>query len=316
MISGEIRYQRTQSDHLDEVTDDGQSRRQGRDSMMEKRKVRIGSGRELQAKLGGGALQLSQCGFCKVDFWSSVAQELEWIQNPAVYRTDASPETSRSRIAREQYQAEAARMVQQLTGAQHVFTLHHATRYGKPNPQGVEYLTAYATFAHLDYTSSILDNSERMLMKRGIPVEQARQLDVAYINLWQPVTNVVEQHPLALLDWASVDSADGRSASLGYKVAPAASDAVGAWDQPKPQNQHAPDVGQLVFRERHEWYSYPQMTPQEMLVFIQCDTRHPGKNVYHTAFWDETAPPEPKRRMSIELHLLCTFPKTQAAARI
>ena len=47
---------------------------------------------------------------------------------------------------------------------------------------GKAYLTSYATFAHCDYTTRIVDGeaSWRALVARGVPEEEAKTLDVGF----------------------------------------------------------------------------------------------------------------------------------------
>eukprot|EP00747_Dinoflagellata_sp_TGD_P220108 gnl/TRDRNA2_/TRDRNA2_92118_c0_seq3.p1 gnl/TRDRNA2_/TRDRNA2_92118_c0~~gnl/TRDRNA2_/TRDRNA2_92118_c0_seq3.p1 ORF type:complete len:355 (+),score=53.29 gnl/TRDRNA2_/TRDRNA2_92118_c0_seq3:97-1065(+) len=300
------------------VTDDGESRRQSRDKVSEVRQMSVDSAHTLEAAFAGvdgnettvARCVLEQYGFCRMKFRSTVADELLSVQNPAVYRVDKDPESELSRQLRLTYQREAEQMVCEATGAKHCITLHHAVRFGKPNPKGVEYLTAYATFAHVDYTQSILASAPGMLVKRGVPQSEIANSDFAFFNVWQPVGQTVEQHPLALLDQSSVDQNQIRVMSLGYKVAPKRGDGnADIFNKSAPEQQQAPAIGQLVHSDAHRWYYYPQLTPDEALVFVQCDSRDHRRCCFHTAFWDESAPPDARRRQSIELHAICVFPK-------
>lgn len=320
MIESPIRYMRSEAD-TNVVSDDGESRRNNRDATTAIHKMSILTSAERGKTPANAREVLDRQGFCCVDWKSSVADELLSVQNPQVYRVEKSPETEDSRRVREKYIEEAEQMLKEATGAKDVFTLHHACRYGKPNPKGVEYLTAYATFAHTDYTESIVPNAGPMLLRRGVPEAELADLDVAFYNLWQPVLNEVEQHPLALLHPSTLDLDDIRSVSLGYKVAPKSSadkKALSAdiHNKADESKQQAPDVGQLVHNDRHQWHYWPKMTPNEILVFVQFDTRDRHKQVFHTAFFDETAPKDFKRRQSIELHAVCTFPKKKPASKL
>merc|ERR1712187_1073478 len=129
-------------------------------------------------------------------FRSAVHDRLEKIQNPLVYRTDKeAPESAESVAAREIYFRECEELVQRLTGADVAFNISHAVRNGEGNrlSKGVEYLTAYATFAHTDYTAEIVPNAWKMLVKRGVPEAQAKRMRVAFLNVWQPTRVPVEQ---------------------------------------------------------------------------------------------------------------------------
>merc|ERR1712187_547056 len=113
----------------------------------------------------------------------------------------------------------------------------------------------------------------KMLVKRGVPEPVARRMRVAFFNVWQPTRVPVEQHPLALLDWSSVDPEDVVSVTLGYSVTPKAG-----------EGSMQPPIGQLVHSTAHRWYFYPNMQTDEALVFTQVDGR-PGfpRHSCHTA---------------------------------
>jgi len=61
----------------------------------------------------------------------------------------------------------------------------------------------------------------------------------------------------------------------------------------------------LVHNERQRWYYYPDMQPDEMLVFklfelMRDDADQPWRACFHTAFEDPTAPAEAQPRQSCE----------------
>lgn len=231
------------------------------------------------------------------DFQSSVHGELDNIENPLMYRSDNAQESAVSVSTREVYFAECENLLRGLTGADVAFAISHAVRSGKSNKHasGVEYLTAYATFAHTDYTEEILPGAWKMLTKRGVPEAQARKMRVAFFNVWQPTRVPVQQYPLALLDWQSVDPCDVVSVTLGYDVTPKAGEQV------------SPPIGQLVHNPGHRWYFFPDMQTNEALVFTQVDSR-PGfpKHSFHTAVRHSTVP-DPVERQSVEVRVLCGF---------
>lgn len=52
--------------------------------------------------------------------------------------------------------------------------------------KGVEYLAAYATFAHSDFSTDIFKGAWKMLVKRGVPEEVAKNMEYGFFNVWQP----------------------------------------------------------------------------------------------------------------------------------
>mmetsp|Transcript_1097 Transcript_1097/g.2706 ORF Transcript_1097/g.2706 Transcript_1097/m.2706 type:complete len:316 (-) Transcript_1097:59-1006(-) len=244
--------------------------------------------------------QLERRGFTMVRGFRSAAHDrLESIENPLVYRSDKTvPESVESMAARDIYFKECEDLVQRLTGADVAFHISHAVRNGVGNKlsKDVEYLTAYATFAHTDYTAEIVPNAWKMLVKRGVPEAQAKRMRVTFMNVWQPTTVPVEQHPLALLDWTSVDPDDVVSVTLGYSVTPKAGEGT-----------MQPPIAQLVHNERHRWYFFPNMQTDEALVFTQVDGRDEfPRHSFHTAV-KHSIKPNPVARQSVEVRILCGF---------
>ena len=289
-----------------EVEGDNSSRRNKRDEITFAHEMSIKSARKLFAEQQldrktvnseAKRQQLQEKGFCKVGFRSKVASQLTSIQNPIIYRNEKTPETELSRSLRTTFVGEVQQLLKALTGAKYCFSISHACRFGKRNPTGVEYLTAFATFAHCDFTTSIFSGAPAMvgvclihfiyhllfaffsilkLCKRGVHIEEAENLDYAFFNVWQPVEQDVYQHPLALLDWTTVNSSDIESVSLGYKVTPKGGAEGAGETQHKEDNnsqQYAPAIAQLYHNSKHQWFYYPQMKVDEMLVFTQCDSR-------------------------------------------
>jgi len=242
--------------------------------------------------------QLREHGFAFVgDFRPSVHDDLDKVENPPVYRSGGEPESPLSSGIREVYYSECERLVKDLTGADFAMAISHAVRSAASNrlSSGVEYLTAYATFAHTDYTEDILPNAWKMLAKRGVPEAQARKMRIAFFNVWQPTRVPVEQNPLALLDWTSVDPADVVKVTLGYSVTPKAGQTV------------APPIGQLRHNAGHRWYFFPNLQTHEALVFTQVDSR-PGypRHSFHTSVKHATKA-DPVPRQSVEVRIVCGF---------
>jgi len=151
-----------------------------------------------------------------------------------------------------------------------------------------------------------LPHAWKMLVKRGVPESTAKKMRVAFFNVWQPTTIPVEEHPLALLEWGSVDPGDLVSVTLGYGVTPKSG--TGTVEPP---------IAQLVYNPKHRWVFYPNMQTDEALVFSQVDGRpnHP-RHTFHTAVKHSTKEC-PRPRQSIEVRILCGFldsPTTNASS--
>jgi hypothetical protein len=237
-----IRYLKAGTDVS--VKDDDGSRQQSRDEITSLQDVPMLSARGMCNDLE----QLRTKGFCLAQFNSQVKNHLSDIQNPIIYRNEKTLETERSRQIREMYQSECEALLTQITGAKYCFSISHACRTGKPKATGVEYLTAYATFAHCDYTDDILSGAPSMLRKRGVSDIESESLDYAFYNIWQPVNQKVYQHPLAMLDWATVNHHDIQPVSLGYNVTP-----TGDESKQKTKTGYAPMINQLYHNSSHQW---------------------------------------------------------------
>ena len=208
--------------------------------------VSVADGRELP---NDGVAQLREKGFVLVPFVTSVHADLGHIENPDHYKTETqlqTPETEVGRFAREQYWRECEELTKEYTGAPHCFVIGHAVRKGNDNASdGVGYLTAYATFAHCDYTKEIAeDAADKMLLKRipGITLREAAEFEVGFYNIWQPTNAPVHQNPLAMLDFNTVDPSDVMNVELGYAVTPTNGGKVKA----------APMIAQLTHRPEHQ----------------------------------------------------------------
>lgn len=253
-----------------------------------------------KADEAGARALLERRGFTMVrGFRSEAHDRLERIENPVIYRSDKSlPESAESVASRAIYFRECEDLVQRLTGADVAVQISHAVRnnVGNKLSKGVEYLTAYATFAHTDYTTEIIPSAWKMLVKRGVPESQAKRMRLAFFNVWQPTRVPVEQHPLALLDWTSAVPDDVVSVTLGYSVTPK-----------EGQGTMQPPIGQLVHNPDHRWYFFPNLQTDEALVFTQVDGREERpRHSFHTAV-KHSIKPDALARQSVEVRILCGF---------
>ena len=94
------------------------------------------------------------------------------------------------------------------------------------NPFGAISAT-YARVAHADFSEVVFDKAYKMLTKRGVPEEEAKDLDLMFVNVWKPFGQTVQDNPFAILDWTSVDAAKdvhyhprGKPTKKGTKAVP------------------------------------------------------------------------------------------------
>lgn len=153
-------------------------------------------------------------------------------------------------------------------------------------------LGSYSRQAHADFSDVVFDGAWKMLEKRGVPGEEAKRLDLMFVNAWRPFGCTVKDNPLAILDWTSVDPVhDVKGMKRGATVE---KDTI---------------YGALVCHNpRHRWFYLPDMTPEEMWFFKQADSREHrpdiSKHAFHTAV---KIGEEDRARRSIAVRLILGF---------
>lgn len=111
----------------------------------------------------------------------------------------------------------------------------------------------------------------------------------AIVNIWRSTTQGnVQNWPLVLADATTV----------------AADDVVPV--ERKAANGRRGEIQLGLYRLHHQWYYYPQMTPDEALVFQTFDSAAPSRTL-HSSFDDPTAPDDAPPRQSIETRCFVFF---------
>ena len=175
-------------------------------------------------------------------------------------------------------------LLKRETGADHAFVYGHLVRTEKP----IDFNDGYARFVHCDYNiKRLTEMSEDVLTKHG--VESKANWTYAWFNTWQPFDNVAAHNPLAFIDWESLPEDD----VIDYFYTGRNRDSL---------------VAAPVYNSDHKWCFFPNMTPEEILVFKQMDGRS-DRSVYcpHTSFDNKDAPADAPPRRSIEMRMLAVF---------
>ncbi len=176
------------------------------------------------------------------------------------------------------------RLVERTTGAHRAFVRSHLIRTETP----VDFNDGYARFVHCDYNvKRLVEMSEAVLEQHG--VEPQPNWDYVWYNTWQPFDNPAIRNPLSFIDWRSLPADD----VIDYYYTGRNQDSL---------------VAAPVYNPDHRWYYFPDMTPDEILVFKQMDGR-PGVSVYcpHTSFDIPSLPEDVPPRRSIEMRMLAVF---------
>lgn len=165
------------------------------------------------------------------------------------------------------------------------FNVRHAPSVKDANP----FLGKPARLVHNDYTP--VSGEQRVIDLLG-PEDGAKALKSRYalINLWRPIKGPLRDAPLAVCDARTVSDEDLIVSRLIYP------DRVG-------------EVYRVTFNARHQWFYFPDMSRDEILLFKSYDSasHDVARFVPHTAFDDPTIPSDSPPRQSIEVRALCIW---------
>lgn len=193
------------------------------------------------------------------------------------------------------YGREMATLVRELTGASKVT----ASPLGVLRVGERSVTNSHATvhrpvrFVHADYTTdSAVRSMHRHFHCDEDPALSERRY--AIYHVWRALTPAPQDAPLALCDPRTVSDQDCIAADTILDFPGSRADRLEA----------------VLFRHnpRHRWYYFPNMTPDEVIIFkdFDSDARGPCR-VPHTAFDDPTCPSHTPARVSLDLQLFAVF---------
>jgi len=186
------------------------------------------------------------------------------------------------------YNAEAEALVRTHTGAARALVFDHTRRSSSQHLREAHSARDPANAAHTDYTD--WSARKRVEAVMGEEAEALLAKRFAIVNVWRSTAGVIEEWPLALCSWDSVDD------SHLHTVERRAYNRVG-------QTRHASYDG------NNAWFYFPDMTPGEAILIKNYDTADDGRARYalHTSFDDPTAPVDAAPRESLETRVLAFF---------
>ncbi|MGB0571952.1 MAG: CmcJ/NvfI family oxidoreductase [Alphaproteobacteria bacterium] len=186
------------------------------------------------------------------------------------------------------YNAEAEALVRTHTGASRALVFDHTRRSSSQNLREAHNARDPANAAHTDYTD--WSARKRVTAVMGEEAEELLAGRFAIVNVWRSTAGVIEEWPLALCTWDSVD--DGHL----HTVERRAYNRVG-------QTRHA------SYDRKNKWFYFPKMTPDEAILIKNYDTATDGRARYalHTSFDDPTAPENAAPRESLETRVFAFF---------
>ena len=186
------------------------------------------------------------------------------------------------------YYPEIESLIKRESGASRVVIFDHALRSGDEAEREEKLIRNPVLQAHNDYTEWSGPNRLREIL----PDEAGELLKhrFAIIQVWRAIHRPIEANPLALADARSVEFDDWMVAERRY-----------------PHR-----VGQtyrLKYNPKHKWIYFPNMRPDEAIVFKVYDSETDGRARFtaHTSFHDPATKPGALARQSIEMRAFAFF---------
>jgi len=186
------------------------------------------------------------------------------------------------------YYPEIEQLIRRQSGASRVVIFDHALRSGDEAEREEKLIRNPVLQAHNDYTEWSGPNRLREILPDEAETLLTRRF--AIIQVWRGINRPIQSSPLALADAQSVAPDDLMVAERRY-----------------PHR-----VGQtyrLKYNPNHRWIYFPEMRPDEAIVFKVYDSEKDGRARFtaHTSFNDPTSPAGAPPRQSIEMRAFAFF---------
>jgi hypothetical protein len=187
------------------------------------------------------------------------------------------------------YYPEIEQLIKRESGASRAVIFDHALRSGDEAEREEKLIRNPVLQAHNDYTEWSGPNRLREILPEE--ADELLKRRFAIIQVWRAIHRPIESSPLALADAKSVEFDDWMVAERRY-----------------PHR-----VGQtyrLKYNPAHRWIYFPEMRPDEAIVFKVYDSEKDGRARFtaHTAFHDPATRPGALPRQSIEMRAFALFP--------
>lgn len=186
------------------------------------------------------------------------------------------------------YYGELDRLLKDVTGARSILIFDHTVRgEAVPSCTGTR-IQEPVHRVHNDYTrESGLRRIHDLLPRRT--ASRLLKHRVLEVNVWRPIRGPLKSCPLAVCDASSMRPDDFVACDLYYR------DRVG-------------EIYYVKYRERHRWYYYPDMRPDEALLLKCFDSDSArGATGAHAAFEHPRTPSDALPRASIEARAFVFF---------
>ena len=188
------------------------------------------------------------------------------------------------------YYPEVEAFITTLAGGrvQHTLTFDHTLRHGDEAAQRARRLREPVSLVHNDYT----DWSGPQRVRDLLADEAAMWLRqrFAIIQVWRPIQEVIQEHPLAICDARTISPDDLIAAERRHP------DRIG-------------EIYHIAHNPNHRWYYAPNMLRHEAFVFKTYESAIDGRARFtaHTSFVDPNTPRGARPRESIETRSLVFF---------
>jgi hypothetical protein len=188
----------------------------------------------------------------------------------------------------QRYSREMEAFIAQATGAARVLVFDHTVRGNDAVLRDGTDVHAPVMRAHNDYTPDSAPRRVRQLVADEREASRLLQGRYVEINVWRPIRGPLRSWPLAVCSGASMRAADFLPCDLIYP------DRLG-------------EIYEIAHDPRHDWYYFPDMLRDEVLM-LKCFDSHPGARIgAHTAFEHPGTPADALPRESIESRAFAFF---------
>ncbi|HEV2302717.1 MAG TPA: CmcJ/NvfI family oxidoreductase [Stellaceae bacterium] len=186
------------------------------------------------------------------------------------------------------YYPEMAALIKAESGARRVLVFDHTLRTDDGGLREEKKIREVVRRVHNDYTEWSGPQRVRDLLPEEADALLARRF--AIVQVWRPIRHPVESWPLAIADAQTISRTSLVVTERHYR------DRVG-------------QTFAITYDPAHRWYWFPQMRPDEALIFKTYESARDGRARWtaHTAFADPTARPGARPRESIEIRGLAFF---------
>lgn len=187
------------------------------------------------------------------------------------------------------YYPEVEKLVQDVTGAPRVLIFDHTLRSADEATREKLQIREPVNAMHNDYT----EHSAPQRLRDLLPAEADTLLQGRFqiVQVWRPINVPAQRSPLALCDASTLADDDLILTELHYE-------------------HRIGEIYHLGYNPAHRWFYFPDMQPEEALVFKVYDSVTDGRARYtaHGAFVHPSAPATAPPRQSIEVRAMTFFP--------